>query len=191
MGSGGRLTEAAAPCCSAFERLTAHAQSIRTHERGAMGLTRLFRSSSLQGANVHSFDPDASPDEKKAQALKSASNVTPLDLSAAPSLKRAEHEAFEKAGGSSVSSDIGTKGSQIPVTTGLKDVQKVNSEEKSKEGEVSAAERAMEIAKDEGRVDEDGQELPPGNMPNKEAEKGKPRESACVPILAHTVEADR
>ncbi|GJN90164.1 hypothetical protein Rhopal_003163-T1 [Rhodotorula paludigena] len=131
---------------------------------------------SALGANVHSFDPDATPAEKKAQALKSASNVTPLDLSAAPSLKRAEHEAFEKAGGSSVSSDIGTKGSQIPVTTGLKDVQKVNSEEKSKEGEVSAADRAKEIAKDEGRVDEDGQDLPPGNMPNKEAETGKPRE---------------
>ncbi|BGP49470.1 Tricalbin-2 [Rhodotorula kratochvilovae] len=137
-------------------------------------LTPLLRR--FQGASVHSFDPNASPAEKAAQARKAASSVTPLDMSAAPSIRGAELANFQKAGGSSVSSDIGTQGRVVPVTTGLKDVQKANDDEKKKDVKLDGAERAAQIEKDEGRADDDGTKNPPGAMPAKEAEKGQPRE---------------
>lgn len=136
---------------------------------------------SPQGANVHSFDPSASPAEKAAQARKAAAAVAPVDLSAAPSLRKGELGQFTKDGGSSVVSDVGTKGDKIEVTTGAKAAEVESSKEKEKEKEkpASEADRATQIERDEGRVDEDGVKSPPGAMPKKEAEKGKPRESAC------------
>lgn len=136
--------------------------------------------SSPQGANVHSFDPSASPAEKAAQARKAASAVTPVDMSAAPSLRKGELGQFTKDGGSSVSSDVGTKGEKIEVTTGAKAAEFESTKEKESGKPLNDAERAKKIAQDEGRVDEDGVKSPPGAMPNKEAEKGKPRESACT-----------
>ncbi|BGO92542.1 hypothetical protein NBRC10512_000461 [Rhodotorula toruloides] len=128
------------------------------------------------GANVHSFDPSASPAEKAAQARKAASAVTPVDMSAAPSLRKGELGQFTKDGGSSVSSDVGTKGEKIEVTTGAKAAEFESTKEKESGKPLNDAERAKKIAQDEGRVDEDGVKSPPGAMPNKEAEKGKPRE---------------
>lgn len=131
-----------------------------------------------QGANVHSFDPDASPAEKAAQARKAASSVAPIDMSAAPSIRGAELDRFKHDGGSSVVSDVGTQGAALPVTTGAKDAEKASSQEKDAP-KLGEAERAAQIEKDEGRANDDGTKNPPGAMPAKEAEKGKPRESAC------------
>ncbi|BGP71461.1 Tricalbin-2 [Rhodotorula toruloides] len=128
------------------------------------------------GANVHSFDPSASPAEKAAQARKAASAVTPVDMSAAPSLRKGELGQFTKDGGSSVSSDVGTKGEKIEVTTGAKAAEVESTKEKENGKPLNDAERAKQIEQDEGRVDENGVKSPPGAMPNKEAEKGKPRE---------------
>ncbi|GAA5905720.1 hypothetical protein JCM8208_000876 [Rhodotorula glutinis] len=127
------------------------------------------------GANVHSFDPDASPAEKAAQARKAASSVTPVDMSAVPSIRGPELDKFKHDGGSSVVSDVGTTGAAIPVTTGAKGAASASGNEK--EGaKLSEAERAAQIEKDEGRANEDGTKNPPGAMPVKEAEKGKPRD---------------
>ncbi|GAA6050737.1 hypothetical protein JCM3770_006601 [Rhodotorula araucariae] len=128
------------------------------------------------GASVHSFDPSASPAEKAAQARKAASSVTPIDMSAAPSLRGAELDTFQKAGGSSVSTDIGTQGRVVPVTTDPKGVREANEDENTKDDKFGGAERAAQIEKNEGRADEDGTKNPPGAMPAKEAEKGQPRE---------------
>ena len=143
-----------------------------------------------QGANVHSFDPDASPAEKAAQARKAASSVAPVDMSAVPSIRGPELDKFKHDGGSSVVSDVGTAGAAIPVTTGAKGAASASGKEKDG-AKLSDADRAAQIEKDEGRANEDGTKNPPGAMPVKEAEKGKPRDSASSFLLSliHLVES--
>ncbi|GEM08900.1 tricalbin [Rhodotorula toruloides] len=128
------------------------------------------------GVNVHSFDPSASPADKAAQARKATPAVTPVDMSAAPSLRKGELGQFTKDGGSSVASDVGTRGEKIAITTGAKAAEVESTKEKQSGEPLNDAERAARIEQDEGRVDENGVKSPPGAMPNKEAEKGKPRE---------------
>ncbi|GAA5874962.1 hypothetical protein JCM1840_007163 [Sporobolomyces johnsonii] len=127
-----------------------------------------------KGANVHSFDPFASPSQKAQQALKGAKGaIAPLDLSSAPSLRGS-------TGGTAVASDVGSNGNKVKVTTGPRESEKATKEEvvQGKEGEGYAGDedRARAILKAEGRISEDGVENPPGAMPEKEAEKGKVRE---------------
>jgi hypothetical protein len=112
---------------------------------------------SLQGAAVHSFDPDATPQQKAQQALKGAPSTAPVDMSALPSLRGPEFDQFKQAGGTEMATDIGSSGKQAtPPTTSLKEVE------------------AIAIAKEEGRIEEDGVQAPPGAMP---AVHGKVRES--------------
>ncbi|GAA5987383.1 hypothetical protein JCM10908_001933 [Rhodotorula pacifica] len=135
-----------------------------------------------KGAEVHSFDPNASPTEKAAQALKTAeSKLAPLDLSSAPSLRGPELKSFKEDGGKTVDTDIGTRPASVALTTGTKDAEKASVQEKEKDEKAGSAqltgeERAKQIAKDEGRLNDDGTENPPGALPNKEADKLKPRE---------------
>lgn len=108
-----------------------------------------------KGANVHTFDADASPEEKARQALKGAPSTAPVDMSAVPSLRGQELKDFKQAGGSELVT-APSSGASIKTTTNLKEVE------------------AIAMAKEEGRLDEDGTPAPPGAMPNKE---GKVRES--------------
>ncbi|BGP56395.1 Tricalbin-2 [Rhodotorula sphaerocarpa] len=133
-----------------------------------------------KGAEIHAFDPDAPPGQKAAQTLKAAqAKIGPIDDISVPSLRGKELKAFREDGGSAVATDIGTEPTNIPLTTGAQDAEKETQREVDKEA-VSASvpdeERAHQLARDEGRVNEDGTENPPGALPAKEAEKNKPRE---------------
>lgn len=108
-----------------------------------------------KGATVHTFDADASSEEKARQALKGAPSTAPVDMSALPSLRGQELKDFKQAGGSELVT-APSSGAGIKTTTNLKEVE------------------AIAIAKEEGRLDEDGAPAPPGALPNKE---GKIRES--------------
>ena len=119
--------------------------------------------------------------------------LAPIDLSNAPSLRGQELKTFKQDGGRAVASDIGTKPAQVALTTGTRDAETATLQEKEMEDSKAVAvggagaasgeealtpeERAKQIAKDEGRLNDDGTENPPGAMPNKEANKLQPRES--------------
>jgi len=105
-----------------------------------------------------------------------------MDMSGIPSLRGPELREFKEKGGEGLTSDIGTSGERIEVTTGLDGVERANKEEGEKVGEV---ERARQSRIDEGRLnEEDGTENPPGAMPKKEAEPNMIRESASNEILS-------
>ncbi|GAA6009648.1 hypothetical protein JCM11491_001046 [Sporobolomyces phaffii] len=138
------------------------------------------------GATVHSFDPDATPAEK-ARQINSSSSTSPLagknglgrmDTSGIPSLRGPELRQFQHDGGHGLSSDLGTNGSDIPVTTGLKEAEKVSHEEEaSRQDKQDPVQKAKQARIDEGRVnEEDGVENPPGAMPTKEADPQTIRE---------------
>ncbi|GAA6062071.1 hypothetical protein JCM10212_003569 [Sporobolomyces blumeae] len=175
----------------------------------------------IQGARVHSFDPDLSPAEKAAQITASSREGAPIDddarlgtaiggggggmpskmdMSAVPSLRGPELRRFKEQGGAELlTSDLGTAGDQVDVTASVRDVERATKTEK-KDGKdkdqdrrvdrdaepggaaagttttTSPEERARQALKDEGRVDQDGNEVPPGAMPGKDAEKGQVRE---------------
>jgi len=99
-----------------------------------------------------------------------------MDLSGVPSLRGPELKEFKEKGGEGLTSDIGTSGEKIEVTTGLDGVEKANREEQKPVDEV---EKARQARIDEGRLnEEDGTENPPGAMPTKEPEPQTIRESA-------------
>lgn len=114
-------------------------------------------------------------------------------MSNAPSLRGQELKTFKQDGGRAVASDVGTKPAQVALTTGIKDAETATLQEKekadtkavavggsggaSRDDALAPEERAKQIAKDEGRLNDDGTENPPGAMPNKEADKLQPRES--------------
>ncbi|GAA5849255.1 hypothetical protein JCM8547_006494 [Rhodosporidiobolus lusitaniae] len=136
-----------------------------------------------KGAAVHSFPSSSSPSEKAALASRTAaSQVGKMDTSGLPPsvhLRGAELAEFQQAGGSSVPSDTGEGGSggRTATTTSLRQVERVNEEEKEGKGkEEGEEERGRRILKEEGRLGQDGEERPPGALPGKEAEKGKVRE---------------
>jgi len=100
-----------------------------------------------------------------------------MDMSGIPSLRGPELKQFKQDGGAGLSSDLGTSGANIPVTTGLKEVEKISKEEGGNEKE-DPVEKAKQSQIDEGRVNpEDGTENPPGAMPTKEPEPQTIRES--------------
>lgn len=122
----------------------------------------------LQGAKVHVFDPDASPNEKAMQAKQSAASIAPVDMSALPSLRGEELKQFKNVGGTEMETDIDS--SKPDTTTDL------------------TAADALSIAKAEGRIDSDNVPSPPGAMPA----SGKVRESqfAVTSDRVHGSEAD-
>ncbi|GAA5871970.1 hypothetical protein JCM16303_000930 [Sporobolomyces ruberrimus] len=130
-----------------------------------------------KGATVHSFDPDLSPSEKAQRISPSTGKnggISKMDMSGIPSLRGPELRQFKESGGEGLSSDLGTSGENIPVTVGLKDVEKSSGEEHKEEDPV---EKARQSRIDEGRLnDEDGTENPPGAMPEKEPEPQMIRE---------------
>ena len=143
---------------------------------------RLNPSLLSQGATVHSFDPSATPQEKASQISNGPASANRMDMSGIPSLRGPELREFKEKGGEGLTSDIGTSGERIEVTTGLDGVERANKEEGEKVGEV---ERARQSRIDEGRLnEEDGTENPPGAMPKKEAEPNMIRESASNEILS-------
>ncbi|GAA5948387.1 hypothetical protein JCM10213_004407 [Rhodosporidiobolus nylandii] len=136
----------------------------------------------MQGAPVHTFSATDSPAEKAAAARKTASSqLAAVDMSAAPALRGAELASFQEKGAAAVPSDVGTgSGSRTATTTSLREVEAVSKDVKKEEqegrGDETPEERARRLRREEGRVDEEGNEVPPGGMPAKEAEPGKVRE---------------
>ncbi|SCV70224.1 BQ2448_1618 [Microbotryum intermedium] len=88
----------------------------------------LSRLSSIQGASVHSFDPDASPEEKAQNSLKGAPSTAPVDMSGVPSLRGKELKNFKKVGGAEVVTDLGTK--PVEPTTNLEEIEALASDKK-------------------------------------------------------------
>ncbi|KAK4047503.1 Tricalbin-2 [Microbotryomycetes sp. JL221] len=98
-----------------------------------------------KGATVHSFDPDATPQEKARAARKGAPGS--VDMSAVPDLRPPEVAQFKKDGGVGMTTDIGTSGKQVVPTTNSAEID------------------AIAIAQDEGRLDSEGTPSPTGSMP--------------------------
>ena len=103
-----------------------------------------------------------------------------MDMSGIQSLRGEEYQQFKERGGAEgLNSDLGTSGEGIKLTTGLKEVENLNNQEKEKEKEEEdPVEKARQSRIDEGRLDpQDGTENPPGAMPLKEPEPQTIRES--------------
>ncbi|GAA5958373.1 hypothetical protein JCM3765_004810 [Sporobolomyces pararoseus] len=143
-----------------------------------------------KGATVHSFDPDATPTEKAQQITGDSGTraesvggggggggIGKMDMSGLPSVRGSEYSQFKSQGGAEgLSSDLGTSGESIKLTTGLKEVENLNNQEQN-EKEVDPVEKARQSRIDEGRLDpQDGTENPPGAMPTKEPEPQTIRE---------------
>ncbi|KDE05686.1 hypothetical protein MVLG_03920 [Microbotryum lychnidis-dioicae p1A1 Lamole] len=81
------------------------------------------------GAAVHSFDPDACPEEKAQQAMKGAPSTAPVDMSGVPSLRGKELKDFKEIGGAEMVTDLGTK--PVEPTTNLKEIEALATEKEA------------------------------------------------------------
>ncbi|SPO32702.1 related to TCB3 - protein localized to membranes, bud-enriched [Ustilago trichophora] len=91
-----------------------------------------LRQNEAAGARVLEFDENATPEEKAAQAKKAADRLKPKTASAA------KHEA-----GSGLASDIG--GKKVDPTLSLKDVEKLNEQEKAAPGSLPVGQPTINL----------------------------------------------